>query len=241
MRDWPTEAGLPYALCMHLLIIEDDAETAAYLVNGLQESGHAAQHAGDGPTGLQAAQAARYDALVVDRMLPGLDGLSLVRKLRDAGNTTPVLFLTALADVDDRVMGLQSGGDDYLAKPFAFAELLARLAAIVRRHGAPEPAMQIKVADLEMDRLKRSVKRAGQPIALQAREFRLLEYLMLHAGQTVTRAMLLEQVWGYHFDPQTNVIDVHLSRLRTKIDKHSVQPLIHTVRGTGYRLGESPP
>ncbi|MBU6469106.1 MAG: response regulator transcription factor [Gammaproteobacteria bacterium] len=226
---------------MHLLIIEDDAETAAYLVNGLQESGHAAQHAGDGPTGLQAAQAARYDALVVDRMLPGLDGLSLVRKLRDAGNTTPVLFLTALADVDDRVMGLQSGGDDYLAKPFAFAELLARLAAIVRRHGAPEPAMQIKVADLEMDRLKRSVKRAGQPIALQAREFRLLEYLMLHAGQTVTRAMLLEQVWGYHFDPQTNVIDVHLSRLRTKIDKHSVQPLIHTVRGTGYRLGESPP
>lgn len=236
MRGWPAEAGLPYALCMRLLIIEDDAETAAYLVNGLQESGHAAEQTGDGLTGLQAAQAARYDALVVDRMLPGLDGLSLVRKLRDAGNTTPVLFLTALADLDDRVMGLQSGGDDYLAKPFAFAELLARLAAIVRRHGTPAPAMQLKVADLEMDRLKRSVTRAGQSIALQAREFRLLEYLMLHAGQTVTRAMLLEQVWGYHFDPQTNVIDVHMSRLRTKIDKHSAQPLIHTLRGTGYCL-----
>ena len=227
---------MPYALCMRLLIIEDDAETAAYLVNGLQESGHAAEQTGDGLTGLQAAQAARYDALVVDRMLPGLDGLSLVRKLRDAGNTTPVLFLTALADLDDRVMGLQSGGDDYLAKPFAFAELLARLAAIVRRHGTPAPAMQLKVADLEMDRLKRSVTRAGQSIALQAREFRLLEYLMLHAGQTVTRAMLLEQVWGYHFDPQTNVIDVHMSRLRTKIDKLAAQPLIHTVRGSGYCL-----
>ena len=236
MRGWPAEAGLPYALCMRLLIIEDDAETAAYLVNGLQESGHVAEQTGDGLTGLQAAQAARYDALVVDRMLPGLDGLSLVRKLRDAGNTTPVLFLTALADLDDRVMGLQSGGDDYLAKPFAFAELLARLAAIVRRHGTPAPAMQLKVADLEMDRLKRSVTRAGQSIALQAREFRLLEYLMLHAGQTVTRAMLLEQVWGYHFDPQTNVIDVHMSRLRTKIDKLAAQPLIHTVRGSGYCL-----
>ena len=236
MRGWPAEAGLPYALCMRLLIIEDDAETAAYLVNGLQESGHVAEQTGDGLTGLQAAQAARYDALVVDRMLPGLDGLTLVQKLRAAGIATPVLFLTALADVDDRVTGLQSGGDDYLAKPFAFAELLARIEAIVRRRSAPAGEMRLRVADLEMDRLKRSVTRAGQNIPLQAREFRLLEYLMLHADQTVTRAMLLEQVWGYHFDPQTNVIDVHMSRLRTKIDKHSAQPLIHTLRGTGYCL-----
>ncbi|MDE2071108.1 MAG: response regulator transcription factor [Gammaproteobacteria bacterium] len=221
---------------MRLLIIEDDAETAAYLTRGLQESGHAAEHASNGPAGLQAAQAARYDALVVDRMLPGLDGLTLVQKLRAAGITTPVLFLTALADVDDRVTGLQSGGDDYLAKPFAFAELLARIEAIVRRRSAPAGEMRLRVADLEMDRLKRSVTRAGQNIPLQAREFRLLEYLMLHADQTVTRAMLLEQVWGYHFDPQTNVIDVHMSRLRTKIDKHSAQPLIHTLRGTGYCL-----
>ncbi|MDE2070519.1 MAG: response regulator transcription factor [Gammaproteobacteria bacterium] len=221
---------------MRLLVIEDDLETAAYLVKGLQESGHAADQAATGPAGLERAQTAAYDVLIVDRMLPGLDGLSLVRKLRDAGNTTPVLFLTALADVDDRVMGLQGGGDDYLAKPFAFAELLARIEAIVRRRSAPAGEMRLRVADLEMDRLKRSVTRAGQTIALQAREFRLLEYLMLHAGQTVTRAMLLEQVWGFHFDPQTNVIDVHMSRLRTKIDKHSAQPLIHTLRGTGYCL-----
>lgn len=223
---------------MHLLIIEDDAETAAHLVSGLQECGHTAEHAADGTSGLQAAKTGHFDALVVDRMLPGLDGLSLVRELRAAQDATPVLFLTALADVDDRVMGLQSGGDDYLAKPFAFAELLARLDAIVRRRVAPTPEMLLKVGDLEMDRLKRSVKRAGQTIGLQTREFRLLEYLMLHAGQTVTRTMLLEQVWGYHFDPQTNVIDVHMSRLRTKIDKHSEQPLIHTVRGSGYCLRE---
>ncbi|MGH8278599.1 MAG: response regulator transcription factor [Gammaproteobacteria bacterium] len=226
---------------MHLLIIEDDAETAANLLHGLQESGHAAEHRADGPGGLEAAQTNDYDALVVDRMLPGLDGLSLVRQLRAAGNSTPVLFLTALADVDDRVTGLQSGGDDYLTKPFAFVELLARLDAIVRRRGAPAAAMNLKVADLEMDRLKRSVRRAGQTVALQAREFRLLEYLMLHAGQTVTRSMLLEQVWGYHFDPQTNVIDVHMSRLRTKIDKRTAQPLIHTLRGIGYCLREPAP
>ncbi len=223
---------------MQLLIIEDDAETAAYLVKGLQESGHVAEHAATGPDGLQQAQAFGYDALIVDRMLPGLDGLSLVRELRRTGNTTPVLFLTALADVDDRVIGLQNGGDDYLAKPFAFAELLARLQVIARHRAAPAPEMTLRVADLEMDRLKRSVKRADQPIALQAREFRLLEYLMLHVDQVVTRTMLLEQVWGYHFDPQTNVIDVHMSRLRSKIDKHSAQPLIHTIRGAGYCLRE---
>ncbi len=241
MHGWLTNADLPYALHMRLLIIEDDAETAAYLAKGLQESGHAVECAATGPVGLERAQAAAHDVLIVDRMLPGLDGLSLVRKLRAEGNATPVLFLTALADVDDRVTGLQGGGDDYLAKPFAFAELLARLEAIVRRRGTPTGEMLLKVADLELDRLKRSVKRAGQAIALQAREFRLLEYLMLHASQTVTRTMLLEQVWGYHFDPQTNVIDVHMSRLRTKIDKHSARPLIHTVRGAGYRLGDSPP
>lgn len=226
---------------MRLLVIEDDLETAAYLVKGLQESGHAADQAATGPAGLERAQTAAYDVLIVDRMLPGLDGLSLVREFRANGNHTPVLFLTALADVDDRVTGLQAGGDDYLAKPFAFAELLARIEAIARRRGVPAAAMILRVADLEMDRLTRNVKRAGQAIALQAREFRLLEYLMLHAGQTVTRSMLLEQVWGYHFDPQTNVIDVHMSRLRTKVDKHSAQPLIHTVRGTGYCLRESEP
>ena len=226
---------------MRLLIIEDDAETAAHLARGLQESGHAVDHAVNGRAGLERAQTAAYDALIVDRMLPELDGLSLVRELRAAGNTTPVLFLTALADVDDRVTGLQSGGDDYLAKPFAFAELLARLEAIGRRRGVPAAEMLLKVGDLEVDRLKRSVRRAGQVIALQAREFRLLEYLMLHAGQTVTRSMLLEQVWGYHFDPQTNVIDVHMSRLRNKIDRHAARPLIHTVRGAGYRLAELSP
>lgn len=240
-RVWLAGAALAYALRMRLLIIEDDAETAVNLMHGLNETGHTTEHAGDGNAGLAAAQSGGYDALVVDRMLPGLDGLSLVKQLRAAGNVTPVLFLTALADVDDRVMGLQSGGDDYLTKPFALAELLARLDAIVRRRGAPAPAMILKVADLEMDRLKRSVKRAGQDIPLQAREFQLLEYLMLHAGQTVTRTMLLEQVWGYHFDPQTNVIDVHMSRLRTKIDKHAAQPLIHTLRGTGYCLREPAP
>ncbi|MGA9854353.1 MAG: response regulator transcription factor [Gammaproteobacteria bacterium] len=223
---------------MRLLIIEDDSETANHLIKGLHNSGHSTQHAATGPDGLQQAQASSYDALIVDRMLPGKDGLSLVRELRSSGNTTPVLFLTALADVDDRVIGLQSGGDDYLAKPFAFAELLARVQAIARRCNAPLPDMILRVADLEMDRLSRSVRRANKPIVLQAREFRLLEFLMLHTDQVVTRTMLLEQVWGYHFDPQTNLIDVHMSRLRTKIDKQSTHPLIHTVRGSGYCLRE---
>lgn len=226
---------------MHLLIIEDDTETTSHLVKGLSENGHATETAANGTEGLQKARASHYDALIVDRMLPGLDGLSVVRDLRATGNNTPALFLTALADVNDRVIGLQSGGDDYLAKPFAFAELLARLEAIVRRRGAPAPDMILQLMDLGMDRLGRTVRRAGQDIHLQAREFRLLEYLMLHASQAVTRSMLLEQVWGYHFDPQTNLIDVHMSRLRTKIDKPGMPPLIHTVRGVGYRLGESSP
>ncbi|MGH8401581.1 MAG: response regulator transcription factor, partial [Gammaproteobacteria bacterium] len=203
---------------MHILIIEDDAETAGYLIRGLQESGHVAEHAVDGNSGLHRARQHDFDALIVDRMLPGLDGLSLLNQLRATGNTTPALFLTALADVDDRVTGLQAGADDYLAKPFAFVELLARLDAIVRRRNAPAADTRLHVGDLELDRLQRRVTRAGRVINLQAREFRILEYLMQHAGQVVTRTMLLEQVWGYHFDPQTNVIDVHISRLRVKLE-----------------------
>lgn len=226
-------------LCgMHILIIEDDAETAEYLARGLQEGGHVTELAADGDTGLQRARTQHYDALIVDRMLPGLDGLSLLSELRAAGNTTPALFLTALADVEDRVAGLQTGADDYLAKPFAFAELQARLDAIVRRRDAPATATLLNVADLQLDRLQRRVTRAGRVINLQAREFRLLEYLMQHAGQVVTRTMLLEQVWGYHFGPQTNVIDVHISRLRAKLEHDFDTPLLHTVRGAGYCLRE---
>lgn len=227
-----------YAVRMHILIIEDDIETAEYLIRGLQESGHVTEHAADGTAGLERAGQQRYDALIVDRMLPGLDGLSLLGQLRAAGNTTPALFLTALADVDDRVTGLQAGADDYLAKPFAFAELLARLDAIVRRRDTSATDTILKIADLQLDRLQRRVTRAGRIINLQTREFRLLEYLMQHAGQVVTRTMLLEQVWGYHFDPQTNVIDVHISRLRAKLDIEDSQPLLHTIRGAGYCLRE---
>lgn len=223
---------------MHILIIEDDAETAEYLVRGLQESGHVTEHAADGNAGLERARQHRYDVWIIDRMLPGLDGLSLLSQLRADGNTTPALFLTALADVDDRVSGLQSGADDYLAKPFAFTELLARLDAIVRRRNATATDTLLRVGDLELDRLQRRVTRAGRNISLQAREFRLLEYLMQHAGQVVTRTMLLEQVWGYHFDPQTNVIDVHISRLRAKLEHDFEHPLLHTIRGAGYSLRE---
>jgi two-component system, OmpR family, response regulator len=223
---------------MRVLIIEDDAETAAQLVKGLDDSGHESDHAATGPEGLQRARGGDYDVMVVDRMLPGLDGLSLVRELRAGGDDTPVLFLTALADVDDRVAGLKSGGDDYLAKPFALAELLARMEAIARRHGRPSADMLLKLGDLEMNRLERRVTRGGRPIALQPREFRLLEYFLLHADQVVTRTMLLEHVWGYHFDPQTNVIDVHVSRLRSKIETEDGPPLLHTVRGAGYCLRE---
>lgn len=226
-------------LCaMHVLIIEDDAETAEYLVHGLRESNYTAEHAADGISGLHRAREQHHDALIVDRMLPGLDGLSLLQQLRAEGNTTPALFLTALADVDDRVTGLQSGADDYLTKPFAFVELLARLDAIVRRRSIPATDTLLQVGDLELDRLQRRVTRAGRPVSLQTREFRLLEYLMQHAGQVVTRTMLLEQVWGYHFDPRTNVIDVHISRLRSKLEHDAQHPLLHTVRGAGYCLRE---
>ena len=223
---------------MRILLIEDDPETSRFVRKGLEEAGHVLDHAGDGKQGLLLALDAEHDAVVVDRMLPGLDGLSIVRSMRAADRNTPVLVLSALGEVDDRVEGLRAGGDDYLVKPFAFAELSARLEALVRRRdagtGAAGPVTRLIVADLEMELLSRSVKRAGRTIELKPREFRLLEYLMRHAGQVVTRTMLLEAVWDYHFDPQTNVIDVHVSRLRRKIDRDAGVPLIHTVRGAGY-------
>jgi len=221
---------------MHILVIEDDANTASYLRKGLTESGHTVDHAPDGKGGLFMAIEKSYDVMVVDRMLPGLDGLSIIQTLRAAKHQTPVLILSALGEVDDRVKGLQAGGDDYLVKPFAFAELLARIDALTRRADMEPAETVLRVGDLSMDLLTRSVMRAGQAIELQPREFRLLEYLMRRAGQVVTRTMLLEGVWDYHFDPQTNVIDVHVSRLRTKIDKPFGFPLLHTVRGAGYCL-----
>lgn len=221
---------------MHILVIEDDSETAQYLRKGLGEAGHVMDHADDGEDGLHLALTNHYDALVVDRMLPGRDGLSIVETLRQKGRKVPILILSALGQVDDRVQGLRAGGDDYLTKPFAFSELLARLDALLRRGVTEQADTLLTVSDLEMDLLARSVTRGGQKISLKPREFRLLEYLMRHAGQVVTRTMLLEQVWGYHFDPQTNVIDVHISRLRQKIDKGFGAPLLHTERGAGYCL-----
>lgn len=222
---------------VRVLVVEDDVEAAAYIVKGLRESGHVVDHAADGDDGLNLAMSGQFDVLVIDRMLPKQDGLSVVSSLRDEGRTTPVLFLSALGEVEDRVSGLRAGGDDYLTKPFAFAELLARIEVLVRR-ASPGEAQQtrMQVGGLEMDLLSRKVTRDGQDIDLQPREFRLLEYLMKHAGQVVTRTMLLENVWEYHFDPQTNVIDVHVSRLRAKIDKNFETPLLHTVRGAGYTL-----
>jgi len=218
------------------LVIEDDSQAAAYIARGLKEQGHLVEHAEDGEQGLALAQEDRFDALVVDRMLPKLDGLSIVAKLRDDGVRTPVLFLSALGEVDDRVKGLKAGGDDYLTKPFAFSELSARLEALVRR-GAPDDVQtKLKVADLEIDMLARRCTRGGKRIDLQPREFKLLEYLMRNEGQVVTRTMLLENVWEYHFDPQTNVIDVHISRLRSKIDKDFELPLLKTIRGSGYTI-----
>ena len=224
---------------MRILLIEDDPEMSGFLRKGLGEAGHVVDHAGDGKQGLLLALDEEHDVIVVDRMLPGLDGLSIVRSLRAADRDAPVLVLSALGEVDDRVEGLRAGGDDYLVKPFALAELSARLEALARRrggtgNGGAAPVTRLAVADLEMDLLARTVKRAGKSIEMQPREFRLLEYLMRHAGQVVTRTMLLEAVWDYHFDPQTNVIDVHVSRLRRKIDREFNPPLIHTVRGAGY-------
>jgi two-component system OmpR family response regulator len=225
---------------MKLLIVEDDSEAAAYLVNGLVEAGHVADHAANGIDGYALARERPYDVLVVDRMLPRLDGLTLIGRLRAEGMTTPVLILSALGQVDDRVEGLRAGGDDYLTKPYAFAELLARVEALGRRSAHGPADTVYRVGDLELDRLAHEVRRAGREVPLQPREFRLLEYLMRHAGQVVTRTMLLENVWDYHFDPQTNVIDVHVSRLRSKIDKGFDRPLLHTVRGAGYMIREAP-
>lgn len=221
---------------MRILVIEDDLEAAAYVTKGLRESGHVVDHAADGEEGLGLALAGNFDMLIVDRMLPKRDGLSVVKTLREQGATTPVLFLSALGEVDDRVKGLRAGGDDYLTKPFAFVELLARIEVLVRRAAPEQVQTKLQVSDLEIDLLGRKVTRNGQAIELQPREFRLLEYLMKHTGQVVTRTMLLENVWEYHFDPQTNVIDVHMSRLRGKIDKNFETPLIHTIRGAGYSL-----
>jgi two-component system OmpR family response regulator len=221
---------------MKLLLIEDDQRAADYVANGLRESGHSVDHAADGADGLTLALAARYDVIVADRMLPYIDGLAVVQALRAQGVATPILILSALAKVDDRVKGLRAGGDDYLTKPFAFSELQARLEAILRRGQGKAPETVLRVGDLAFDLLKREVTRGGRKLDLQPRELKLLEYLMRHAGQVVTRTMLLEGVWDYHFDPQTNVIDVHVSRLRQKIDKGFAKPLIHTIRGAGYSL-----
>lgn len=221
---------------MKILVIEDDAEAAGYLAKGLKESGYEVDIASDGRQGLVQAISQPYDVLVVDRMLPGMDGLSIVEAARAAGMDTKVIFLSAMAEVGDRVEGLRAGGDDYLTKPFAFSELLARIEALLRRPAEQAAETALQVGDLTMDLLARKVKRAGDAIELQPREFRLLEYLMRHAGQVVTRTMLLENVWDYHFDPQTNVIDVHISRLRRKIDRDFEQPYLHTVRGAGYCL-----
>jgi len=221
---------------MRVLLIEDDRHVVGYLRKALSEVGAVVDHAGDGREGLLMAAGSEYDVLIIDRMLPKLDGLAGLRTLRASGDRSPVLILSALGEVDDRVEGLRAGGDDYLVKPFAFAELHARLEALLRRGSGETPETRLHLADLEMDLLTRTVTRSGKEIALQPREFRLLEYLMRHAGQVVTRTMLLENVWDYHFDPQTNVIDVHVSRLRAKIDRDFDRPLLQTVRGAGYML-----
>jgi two-component system OmpR family response regulator len=221
---------------MHVLIIEDDQETAAYMRKGLGEAGYTVDHAANGRDGLFLATSGAFDAIIMDRMLPGLDGLAVLQALRAAKIGTPVLILSALGQVDDRVKGLKAGGDDYLSKPFAFSELLARIEALMRRRDAQTVETRLSVGDLEVDLLTRQVRRGGKPIELQPREFRLLEYLMRHAGQVVTRTMLLEGVWDYHFDPQTNVIDVHISRLRQKLDRGFDKPLLHTMRGAGYSI-----
>ncbi len=219
---------------MKLLLIEDDEETAAYVKTGLQEHGHVVDRAANGRDGLFLATAESYEVLVVDRMLPGLDGLALVRTLRAAGTRTPVLFLTTMGGVGDRVQGLEAGGDDYLVKPFAFAELHARINALARRPPLAEVQTVLRVADLEMDLLKRVVTRGGVRIELQAREFSLLEYLLRHADRVVTRTMLLESVWDFHFDPKTNIVETHISRLRSKLNRGGDPELIETVRGAGY-------
>ena len=224
---------------MKILLIEDDEETAAYVLNGLGEAGHLGEHCPDGRDGLVMATTEDYDVLIVDRMLPGLDGLGLVKTLRSAGVTTPVLFLTAIGGIDDRVEGLDAGGDDYLVKPFAFSELLARVAALGRRPPMAAEETVLKVADLEVNLIQRVVSRGGREIELRPREFHLLEYLLRNAGKVVTRTMLLERVWDFNFDPRTNVVETHISRLRGKIDKPFDEKLIKTVHGVGYTIDKA--
>ncbi len=223
---------------MQLLLIEDDLQAAEYLVKGLRESGYEVDHSADGREGLSKALSGRYEVIIADRQLPYVDGLHIIATLREKDDRTPVLILSALGTVDDRVAGLRAGGDDYLTKPFAFSELLARIEALRRRASTASETTRLKVADLEIDLLARRASRAGQQIDLTTKEFQLLEYLMRRPGQVATRTMLLENVWNLHFDPQTNIIDVHMSRLRTAIDKGFSKPLIHTVRGAGYVLKE---
>jgi two-component system, OmpR family, response regulator len=223
---------------MKILLVEDNERVAQFIRKGLTEEGHVVDHADNGRDGLFLAATGHYDALVLDRMLPGgIDGLGIVKSLRRTADRTPILILSALAEVDDRIRGLRAGGDDYLTKPFAFGELLARLEALARRSQGVEIQTVLTVADLRIDLLSHRVTRDGKPIQLQRREFKLLEYLARHVNQVVTRTMLLENVWEHHFDPQTNVIDVHISKLRQKIDAGAARPLLHTVRGVGYRLG----
>jgi len=221
---------------MRVLLIEDDAETADYIRDGLTQAGHVVDRATSGNEGIVMALEDNHDVMVVDRMLPGLDGLSLVKTIRTAKIATPALFLTAMGGVDDRIDGLEAGADDYLVKPFSFAELSARLAALARRPPMKTEETVLMVADLEMDLVRRVVKRAGQMIQLQPREFVLLENLMRSEGRVLTRTMLLENVWNFHFDPSTNVVETHISRLRTKVDKPFDRELIHTIRGAGYSL-----
>ena len=223
---------------MKFLLVEDNERVADFVAKGLKESGHVLDRAANGRDGLFLASSDIYDAIILDRMLPGgIDGLGIIEALRKTGNKTPILILSALAEVDDRIKGLKAGGDDYLTKPFAFGELMARLDALVRRSQRAEAETTLSVGDLKMDLLSRLVTRAGKPVDLQPREFKLLEYLMRHAEQAVTRTMLLENVWDYHFDPQTNVIDAHISKLRQKIDAPFDKPLLQTLRGVGYKLG----
>jgi two-component system OmpR family response regulator len=227
---------------MKILVIEDDDDAANYVMKGLTQLGHVVDRAADGRGGLFLAASEKYDVLIVDRMLPGLDGLTIVKTIRGAGVKTPILFLTAIDGIGDRVEGLEAGADDYLVKPFAFAELAARLNALGRRPALTEAATALRVGDLQMDLLRRIVRRGDQTVELQSREFRLLEYLMRHPGQLVTRTMLLEHVWDFHFDPHTTVVETHISRLRSKLDqKQDNLSLIETVRGAGYRLRETPP
>ncbi len=225
---------------MRIMVIEDDQSVADYLVKGLKEKGHSVDHASDGGEGLLLASTENYDIMIIDRMLPSVDGLTIVKSVRAAGKTTPILVLSALGEVDDRVEGLDAGADDYLSKPFAFSELMARVNAQMRRNISTQTAVtELEVADLKLDLLTHTASRSGKSIELQPREFSMLEYLMRNAGQVITRTMLLEHVWDYKFDPQTNVIDVLVSRLRGKIDSGFAKPLLHTVRGAGYMINET--